>query len=50
MNQSIERKEILSQTVKDIVPVSEIISQQLRGKHQIVKKILMHPSAREYRI
>ena len=33
MNQRIERKEILSQAVKAIVPVSEIISQQIKEKY-----------------
>jgi UDP-glucose:(heptosyl)LPS alpha-1,3-glucosyltransferase len=43
MNQSIERKEILSQTVRAIVPVSEVISQQLRGKYPDCVKNLNAP-------
>ena len=43
MNQRIERKEILSQTVKAIVPVSEVISQQLREKVPKLYKNLNAP-------
>ena len=43
MNQRIEQKEVLSQTVKAIVPVSEIISQQLRGKYPNCAKNLNAP-------
>lgn len=43
MNQRIERKEVLSQTVKAIVPVSEVITQQLRGKYPNCVKNLNAP-------
>lgn len=43
MNQRIERKEILFPTVKAIVPVSELISQQLNAKYPSCFKNLQAP-------
>ena len=43
MNQRIERKEILSPTVKAVVPVSEVISQQLNAKYPSCSRNLKPP-------
>tara|TARA_Y100000588_G_C14249068_1_gene922727 strand:- start:874 stop:1923 length:1050 start_codon:yes stop_codon:yes gene_type:complete len=43
MNHRIEQKEALSPTVKAVVPVSEVISQQLRGKYPNCAKNLKAP-------
>ena len=43
MNQMIERKEVLSQTVKAIVPVSELISQQIKEKYPRSRDLLKSP-------
>ena len=43
INQMIERKEILSPTVKAIVPVSELISKQIKEKYPKSRDILKRP-------
>jgi UDP-glucose:(heptosyl)LPS alpha-1,3-glucosyltransferase len=43
MNQRIERKEVLSTTVKGIVPVSEVISQQIKEKYPKSRDFLKKP-------
>ena len=43
MNQRIERKEILSPTVKAIVPVSELISKQIKEKYPQSRDFLKSP-------
>lgn len=43
MNQRIERKEILSPTIKAIVPVSELISKQIKEKYPKSRDFLKKP-------